>query len=138
MIVQELLESGRLVWRLVQDNRVPSWVRFGIPLAVVLYLISPVDFIPDFIPGLGQLDDLGFLLLGMNMVVRFAPQTIVDEHRSALGQHSSGSTTGGSSQQTWQAPPTEQGRTDQSTRRMNTDGTVDGEYRVVDQDNQYH
>jgi len=137
MIVQELLESGRLVWRLVQDNRVPSWVRFGIPLAVVLYLISPVDFIPDFIPGLGQLDDLGFLLLGMNMVVRFAPKGIVDEHRNALGYNSGGSPAS-SSQQSWQPPSSETGRTDQSTRRMDTDGTVDGEYRVVDQDNQYH
>ena len=55
----EIFERGKLVWRLMQDQRVPTWIRIGIPAVVFLYFISPVDIIPDFILGLGQLDDLG-------------------------------------------------------------------------------
>lgn len=36
-------------------------------VAVVLtliYIVSPIDFVPDFLPGIGQLDDLAALLFG--------------------------------------------------------------------------
>ena len=38
-------------------NLDPKFTCFLIAGAVLLYLISPVDLIPDFIVGLGQLDD---------------------------------------------------------------------------------
>ncbi len=31
---------------------------------VLVYFLSPIDFIPDFIPGLGQVDDLAVLFTG--------------------------------------------------------------------------
>lgn len=30
----------------------------------VVYLVSPIDFVPDFLPGIGQVDDLAALLFG--------------------------------------------------------------------------
>ncbi|MBS0263429.1 MAG: DUF1232 domain-containing protein [Planctomycetes bacterium] len=30
----------------------------------VVYLLSPIDLVPDFLPGVGQLDDLAALLFG--------------------------------------------------------------------------
>jgi uncharacterized membrane protein YkvA (DUF1232 family) len=81
----EIFERGKLVWRLMQDQRVPTWVRIGIPAIVFLYFISPVDIIPDFILGLGQLDDLGVILLGMSLFIRLAPSNVVEEHKRALG-----------------------------------------------------
>ena len=81
----EIWERGRLVWRLMSDQRVPSWIRIGIPAVVFLYFISPIDLIPDFILGLGQLDDLGVILLGMSLLIRMAPGHVVDEHKRALG-----------------------------------------------------
>ena len=81
----EIFERGKLVWRLMQDQRVPTWIRIGIPAIVFLYFISPVDIIPDFILGLGQLDDLGVILLGMSLFIRLAPSNVVEEHRRALG-----------------------------------------------------
>jgi uncharacterized membrane protein YkvA (DUF1232 family) len=56
-----------------------------VPLLVVLYFLSPVDFLPDIFLGLGQLDDLGVLILGLSLIARFAPRHVVDEHRQALG-----------------------------------------------------
>jgi uncharacterized membrane protein YkvA (DUF1232 family) len=83
--MQELFDNGRLVLRLMGDARVPTWIKVGIPLFVALYFFSPVDLIPDFFLGLGQLDDLGVVLLGMSLMVRFAPRNVVEEHRRALG-----------------------------------------------------
>jgi uncharacterized membrane protein YkvA (DUF1232 family) len=122
--VSELISRGRLAWRLLNDARVPSWVKIAIPLAVLLYFVMPVDFIPDFIPGLGQLDDLGVLLIGMSLVIRFSPAYVVDEHKMALGYEA-----GGAAGSTGTANSASGG---QATRKMSGDGeAIDGEYKVV-------
>jgi uncharacterized membrane protein YkvA (DUF1232 family) len=111
-VLADLLERGRLVWRLMNDGRVPTWLKVSIPLVVGLYFISPVDLIPDFILGLGQLDDLGVILLGMGLFIRLAPEAVVDEHRRALG-HDTNETAG------------------QPTRRISPNDAIDGEYEIV-------
>ena len=55
----------KLVWRLLRDRRVPVFTKI-IPLLALIYLVSPIDFIGDHIPILGQFDDIivvGLLLL---------------------------------------------------------------------------
>ena len=53
-------------------------------LAVVLvaYAFSPVDLIPDFVPVLGYLDDLIILPLGIWIVIRMLPDTVITECRA--------------------------------------------------------
>jgi uncharacterized membrane protein YkvA (DUF1232 family) len=130
--MQEFIENGRLVWRLVQDARVPGWVKIGIPIVVALYFIMPIDVIPDFIPGLGQLDDLGVILMGMSMIIRFAPQQVVAEHRQALGYRaSSGKDTStrdrANGSVSW--PPGSE-----KNSRETSESTIDAEYRVIPSD----
>lgn len=55
-----LADSGRLLWRVARDPRVP-WGAKVVAGGAMAYVISPIDVIPDFLPGVGQLDDL-FLL----------------------------------------------------------------------------
>jgi uncharacterized membrane protein YkvA (DUF1232 family) len=82
-VLQSLLNRGRLVWRLLRDPRVPVYLKV-IPAAAVLYVLSPLDFIPDIAVGLGQLDDIGILLVGLEGFIAMCPQHIVDEHLAAI------------------------------------------------------
>src|SRR5438128_2440845 len=58
-----LLRQGRLAFRLLRDERVPTIAKLVVPAALV-YVASPLDLIPDLIPILGQVDDIGILVLG--------------------------------------------------------------------------
>lgn len=80
----DLIRQGRLAWRLFWDSRVPFWTKL-IPPAILLYIFSPADFLPDVALGLGQLDDLAILLIGTKLFIELAPTDIVREHLAALG-----------------------------------------------------
>lgn len=75
----------RLVCRLVKDRRVPIGAKLIIPL-LVLYLMSPIDLIPDFIPVFGYLDDLLVLMLAVWAFARLAPPGVVADIAGALAK----------------------------------------------------
>ncbi len=81
--LSEILRQGRLVWRLLTDPDVPTWVKVIPPLAL-LYILSPVDLIPDPILGLGQLDDLAVILIGLKLFIELSPRGIVQQYRDDL------------------------------------------------------
>jgi uncharacterized membrane protein YkvA (DUF1232 family) len=75
-----LVRQARLAWRLLRDGRVPGWVKV-IPAIGLVYLLSPIDLIPDWVlPGLGQMDDIALVLLALKMFVDLSPPGIVSEH----------------------------------------------------------
>lgn len=80
---QRFIFQLKLTWRLIQDRRVPIWKKV-IPFVGFLYVISPIDIIPDVIIGLGQLDDLGMILLSLNLFERSVDSQLVEEHRAVL------------------------------------------------------
>lgn len=71
-----------------RDPRVP-WYAKALAVLVAGYALSPVDLIPDFIPVLGYLDDVVLLPLGILLVIRMIPPSIMAEHRelAASAQH---------------------------------------------------
>jgi uncharacterized membrane protein YkvA (DUF1232 family) len=73
----------RLALALVREPRIPLPVR-AVPPALVLYLAMPLDVIPDFIPVIGHLDDVLVLLLGIALLLRFTPRTVLEEHIARL------------------------------------------------------
>ncbi len=86
------LQFGALSWRkklrlagmLMKDRRLPRAVR-AIPVLLVLYLAMPIDIIPDFIPLLGQLDDVVMVAVAIAVIIRFTPEAVFREHLAALG-----------------------------------------------------
>jgi len=81
-------EQLRLSWRLLRDQRVPA-LKFALPALLGLYVMSPLDPIPDFLLGLGQMDDLGVVIAGVLLIARImprlAPEHVVDEHLREMG-----------------------------------------------------
>ena len=67
-----------LAWRMFRDPNVPTTAKAVMP-AVLVYLASPIDIIPDFIPLLGQLDDLLVLFLGLSLVFWLTPSGVVED-----------------------------------------------------------
>jgi uncharacterized membrane protein YkvA (DUF1232 family) len=84
-MLRGLIDQVMLTWRLLKDPRVPFWAKL-IPFAALLYVISPIDVLPDVLIGLGQLDDLGIVLGGMRLFEAAVPGHIVQEHRKAIGR----------------------------------------------------
>ena len=84
-IIRRLPTYIRLVWALLRDGRVPAQQKL-ILVGIGAYLFFPIDLIPDFVPVLGQLDDLAVVLLGLDLFIRSAPEAIVAEHLAKISQ----------------------------------------------------
>lgn len=65
-----------------RDPRTPrlaKWVAAG----SLAYAVSPIDLIPDFIPVLGQLDDLVLVPAGLWLARRLISGDLMSEFRAA-------------------------------------------------------
>ena len=72
-MLRKMPAYARLIWALARDPRVPIQQKLVLG-AVAGYLVFPIDIIPDFIPVLGQLDDLGVLIFGLDFFIRTRPR----------------------------------------------------------------
>lgn len=88
--IGELWQQAKLVFQLILDPKVPIYLK-ALPFAALAYLIFPVDFLPDFVPGLGQLDDLTILLLGAKVFIELAPKDIVAQYKDRMNAINEGS-----------------------------------------------
>src|SRR5689334_13790751 len=77
-ILLHLPNFARLYWRLFRDRRVSVLPKALLVLTLV-YVVSPLDLIPDFIPGIGEVDDLVVVLSGLWLFVRLCPPEVVRE-----------------------------------------------------------
>jgi uncharacterized membrane protein YkvA (DUF1232 family) len=68
-----------LLKRLVGDPRVPRKSKLILG-ATIVYLVSPIDVVPDFLPGVGQLDDVIVALLALHSILNRVDGEVVVEH----------------------------------------------------------
>ena len=108
-LVGEIIRNARLAWRLLRDGRVSTATKLLLPGLALGYLLFPADLVPDFLPMLGQLDDIAIVALGVKLFIGMCPPGVVSQLRSQMDGRSGG---GG-------PLPRE-------------DGVLDGEFRVIE------
>ncbi len=84
-LLRTLISNARLAWRLLREPRVPIWPK-AVPLAALVYLVFPLDFIPDVLPFVGEIDDLAVVLLALQAFLFLCPSRAVLFHRDAIAQ----------------------------------------------------
>jgi uncharacterized membrane protein YkvA (DUF1232 family) len=88
-MLKELLKQAKLVGRLIGDRRVNGLLKL-IPIASIIYLVSPIDLIPGMaVPLVGALDDAAVVWIGTALFIELCPADVVQEHRDALNMDSS-------------------------------------------------
>ncbi len=77
---RQLLNEFQIILRALGHPGVP-WFPKLICGCTVLYVISPIQLIPNFIPILGQLDDVLVVGLAIRVLKKYVPQTVLDEYQ---------------------------------------------------------
>ena len=66
-----------------QDPRTPAWARRAI-YGGLAYFVLPLDFVPDFLPGIGFTDDAATLLLTLTAVSAYVHDDIKVRARAKI------------------------------------------------------
>src|SRR5688572_29717136 len=74
----------RLLGRLLKDARVPGAEK-ALFVAAIVYVISPIDFIPDVFPFIGQVDDIYVVALTLLRLLNRTDASVVRQHWSGGG-----------------------------------------------------
>jgi uncharacterized membrane protein YkvA (DUF1232 family) len=77
--IGQLPKYVRLLAGLLTDRRVSTLDKLLVGAAIA-YIVAPVDFLPDFVPFLGQVDDVYLLVLALQRLMRNAGRGVVLEH----------------------------------------------------------
>ena len=76
--------DARLLWRALRHPQAPLWLKLG-TLGVVLYVVSPIDLIPDVIPFFGVVDDIVLVPLAIRFLLKRLPAFIRTDIERAPG-----------------------------------------------------
>ena len=67
--------DARLLWLALKHPHSPGWLKPAVAL-MVIYVVSPVDLIPDVVPFLGVMDDVVLVPLAIRFVLKRLPQRV--------------------------------------------------------------
>ena len=82
-MLTHLPSFAKLFSRLIKDPRVSASPKL-IVAGILAYVILPTDLLPDFLIGVGQLDDLAVILGGLKLFLRLCPAEVVQEHLKTI------------------------------------------------------
>ncbi len=75
---------GRLIAELAVDGRVP-WSRKAILGMAAMYVMSPIDLIPDFVPFISRVDDVMVTIIALDLFLEGVPRELMIEKMYTLG-----------------------------------------------------
>ena len=81
-IVQSFKAQITFYRKVLADPRTPRLSRWLLGAAIA-YVLMPFDLIPDWIPVLGQIDDLIIVPIMVYFAIRFIPKEVLATHRTA-------------------------------------------------------
>ncbi len=81
--MNRIRNSLRLYYALFRDPRTPKLSKV-LPWLLLFYLILPFDVIPDFLPLLGQMDDLLSIPVLLSIAIHLIPESLKREYREKL------------------------------------------------------
>ncbi len=84
-VVRLVPDVLRLLRRLAVDPELPRGVRWRLG-ALIAYLVTPIDLVPDFLPVVGYADDAVVVALALRAVVRAAGPEALDRHWTGTDQ----------------------------------------------------
>lgn len=76
--IRQFLQQFRIIRRALRHPRVPLFAKL-VAGCTVLYVFSPIQLIPNFIPIIGQMDDVLVVGLGIKFLRKYVPQPVLDE-----------------------------------------------------------
>ena len=79
--IRQLPQYLRLLTGLITDRRV-AMVDKLLVVGAIAYIVMPVDFIPDFIPFFGEVDDLYLLVMALQRLIANAGRTVLLDYWS--------------------------------------------------------
>ena len=87
--------DARRLWFALRHPEAPVWLKAGTAL-LLLYLVSPVDLIPDVVPFFGVVDDLVLLPLALRFMLKRLPPAVREhaERRAGGAPHTVGDQVG--------------------------------------------
>ena len=77
--------DARALWFALRHPAAPGWLKWGTAL-VALYLISPLDLVPDTLPLLGVVDDLVLVPLAIRFLLDRLPPAVRAEAERRAGR----------------------------------------------------
>jgi len=80
---KEVVEKALILYYALRDPDTPTWAK-GVLIAALGYFISPIDAIPDMIPGAGYGDDLGVLAAALTTVAAHIKKEHIEQARGSL------------------------------------------------------
>jgi uncharacterized membrane protein YkvA (DUF1232 family) len=78
-LIRDIPNFLKLFYRLVKDPRVPALDK-ALVAAAIGYVLMPMDLIPDFLPFIGQVDDLYLMALVLDRLLNSAGTEVVLDH----------------------------------------------------------
>jgi uncharacterized membrane protein YkvA (DUF1232 family) len=82
-IGKKIIEKALHLYFILKKDNVPIKIKFIIVISLI-YIFSPIDILPDFIPILGWIDDFIVLMVLLNTVLKYITEDIKNKASNKL------------------------------------------------------